>query len=82
MTKDINHRLEVVREKRQNWEKIVKKQKTEVIVTQCQITRGEIDWSSEKKQNYKSNTKDKTNLDLTGNNKYPLQISKIIESKL
>lgn len=50
----INHKLEVIRKKRQ---------KMEVVVVKCQKVKGRISLSNEEKENYKSNTWDEINHD-------------------
>lgn len=69
--KTINYRLEVVKKERQKREEIIEKQKTKVIATKYQKTRGVISLSSKERENDKSDTRDKTNLDYD-NNKYLL----------
>ena len=42
---------------------MVERRKIEAIAARCQKARGEISLSSEEKENYKSETEDKTDLD-------------------
>ena len=66
-----NYRLEIVRNKRQKKEEIVKKRKIEAMTAKrCKDKKG-INLSNEEKRNYKSNIGDNTDLDQT-NNKYLL----------
>lgn len=57
----INHKLEVVKEKEQKIEEIIKKWKTKVIAIKRQKVRKRISFSSEKEKNYESDIRDKTN---------------------
>ena len=74
MIRATNERLEVARKKRQKKEKIVEKQKIEAMATRCQRGRGRISLSSEEKENYESDTGDKTDPNQVGNDKNLLQL--------
>ena len=75
MIRVTNHRLEVVREKQWKWKEMVEKRKTKAIAARRQRIRGGISLSSEKKENYERDIKDKTDPDQIGNDKNPLQLS-------
>ncbi len=49
-------------------------QKTEAMLAKRQRARGRISLSSEEEKNYKSDTRDETDLDQANNNKIPLQL--------
>ena len=53
---------------------MVERWKTKVMAAKCRRVRGEISSSSEEEENYESNTRDKTDPDQVGNDKYPLQL--------
>lgn len=57
-TKTTNHIFKVTRKKKLKREEIVERRKTKAIAAKRQRTKGEISLSSEKKANYKSNTRD------------------------
>lgn len=77
-TKATNLKLEVAKEEMQKKEKMVKKRKAEETMTVKQRkARGRISLSSEKKRNYKGETKDKTDLNQV-NDEYSLQLWKAI----
>lgn len=59
----INQSLKVAKKKKQKRKKIMKKQKTKAMATKCKKARRVMSLSSEKKENYKNNTKDETNID-------------------
>ncbi len=74
LTRAINQRLEVAREKRRKREEIVEKRKTEAMAAKCQRARGGISSSSEEEENYESDTGDETDLDQADDDKNPLQL--------
>lgn len=55
---------------------MIEKRKIKVVTAKHQKVREEINMSNKKKGNYKSNTKDKIDLNQAGNNKYRLQFWK------
>lgn len=67
-----NHRLEVASGKRQKKEEIEEKRKIKAITTKQKRAKEGINLFSEKKESYKSNTKDKIDLN-QANDKYLLQ---------
>ena len=73
MIKITNHRLEIARKEQCNKKKMVKKQKTKIIVAICHKNKVKISLSNRRKKNYKNNTKNNTNLNQT-DNKYLLQL--------
>lgn len=81
MTRATNYRLEVVREEKWKREKILEKQKIEVIAAKWQRVREGINLFSEEKKIYESDTKDKIDLDKV-DDEYLLQLWKAIEEKL
>lgn len=70
LTRAIHQKLEVDRKKRQKREEMVEKWKTKVMCAKRQRARGEIRLFSEDKKNYKSDTRDETNLNQSGNDNY------------
>ena len=52
----------------------MKRQKTEAMAAKCQKARRGISLSSEREENYKSDTKDETDPDQAGNDKNLLQL--------
>lgn len=73
MTNVTNQRFEVAIKEKQKRGKIIKRWKTETIATKHQKVRERISLSIEEKENYESNTRDKTDLNQTGNKKNLLQ---------
>ena len=62
LTRATNHRLEVVREKKQKKEEIVERRKAEAIVAKQRRNRERISLCNEKEKNYNSNIVDDTDL--------------------
>ena len=60
MIKATNHKFEVTKKEKRKREEIVKRRKTEAIITKRCKNREEISLSSEKEENYDSNTVDDT----------------------
>ena len=69
----IYHKLKVAREKQQNREEIVERQKIKVMAAQYQRARRGISFSSKEEENYESDIRNETDPDQAGNNKNPLQ---------
>ncbi len=63
LTRVSNQRLKVVKEEKQKREEMVEKRKTEAMTIKRRRARGEMSLSSEEKENYESDTGDKTDLD-------------------
>ena len=76
LIKATNHKWEVAREKQQKRKEMVEKRKIKAMVVRRQRVRGGISLSSEKKENYESDTRQKTDPDQAGNNKNLLQLGK------
>lgn len=60
-TRATNQGLKIAKEERRKREEMVKRRKTEIMVTKCPRTKEGISLSSKEKGNYESNTKNKTN---------------------
>lgn len=81
LTRVTNYRLKVAREEGQKREEMMERGKTEAMAAKCWKARGEIGFSSEKKRNYKSDTRDKIDSN-QANDEYPLPNWEIIKGKL
>ena len=69
-----NSKLEVTREESQKREKIMGKRKTKTMTVKCHRAKGAISLSSEEEENYESDTRDETDPNHVGNDKYLLQL--------
>lgn len=73
LTRVTNYRLKVISAEKQKREEIIEKQKTKAIATKHQRAKEQINLFSNKKRNYESDIRDKTNPEKV-NNEYPLQL--------
>ena len=81
LVRAINHMLEVANEKKRKREEMVERWKIETMAAKRQRARRGIDLSSEKKEDYESDTEDEMDLD-QANDEYPLQLWEAMGEKL